>query len=260
MSNEAQELMSQAPARTRGHLARFSACLLAIVTSFIVSGCQSVSGTSIVTSQVRIIDASPDAPAVDIYQGSNPVAYNLGFGTATSYIPISPGLYDFTADTTGTRQVLTTARATFATGGQYTVLISNIAASLQEIVIKDQGASAPSGNVSLRFLDEGTATGAVDVYLVPSGSAITAVSPLVTGFTFGTNSGYLNVPAGAYKVVIYPTGSVPTATSVGSYTGSLVTYSSGAARTLIILDSKLLASPAAQIITVSDYDSPSATS
>ena len=140
------------------------------------------------------------------------------------------------------------------------MLISNLAASIQETIIKDQSGSAPGGDVSLRFLDEGTAIGAVDVYLVPSGTAITAATPILTAFTFGTNSGYLNFAAGAYKVVIYPAGTVPTATSVASYTGAVVTYSSGAARTLILLDQKLLNAPSVQVITASDYDSPSATS
>ena len=259
MSKAANELMLQArnpvktPAASPGRLV---ACLF---LGFALTGCQSISGTSVVTSQVRIIDTSPDAPAVDIYQGTTPVAYNLGFGTATSYIPISPGIFDFTVNATGTKQALATDRGTFGAGSQYTVLISNIAASLQETIIKDESASAPGGDAALRFRDEGTAIGAVDVYLVPSGSVITAVSPILTAFTFGTNSGYLDVPSGAYKVVIYPTGVVPTATSVASYTGAVVTYSSGAARTLVVLDQKLL-SNSAQVITVSDYDSPGATS
>ena len=226
----------------------------------LLSGCQSVSGTSIVTSQVRIIDTSPDAPALDIYEGTAAVAYNLGFGTATSYIPVLPGVYSFTANETGTKQALTTAKGTFAAASEYTVLVSNVAASIQETIIKDQSASAPAGDVALRFLDEGTAVGAVDVYLVPSGTGITAATPILTAFTFGTNSGYLNFPIGAYKVVVYPTGIVPTATSVASYTGAVVTYSSGSARTLILLDQKLLNAPSVQVITASDYDSPTITS
>jgi hypothetical protein len=143
---------------------------------------------------------------------------------------------------------------------QYTILISNVAASLQETILKDQSSSAPGGDVAFRFLDEGTAVGAVDIYLVPSGSAITAVAPILSNITFGSNSGYLNVPAGAYKVVVFPTGTVPTATTVAAYTGAVVTYNSGSARTIVLLDQKLLSTPSVQVLTADDYDSPSATS
>ncbi len=245
---------------TVGHLAprlRLAAfCTLALIP---LTGCQGISGTSVV-SRVRIIVASPDAPAVDIYEGSAPVAYNLGFGNITSYIQINPGSLTLSADTTGTRQTLTTVAGTFAGSAQYTVLLSNVAANLQETVLKDQSSPAPGGDVALRFLDVGTAIGAVDVYLVPSGSLVTAVSPLLSNVAFGSNSGYLNVAAGAYKIVIFPTGTVPTATAVAAYTGAVVTYNSGSARTVLLLDQKLLTTPSVQVITASDYDSPSATS
>jgi hypothetical protein len=251
-----QTLEGRPPSRGRRsrRLLAAAACGLLALT-----GCQSISGNTVV-SQVRIIDASPDAPGIDIYEGTAPVAYNLGFGNVTSYIEINPGTYTLTADSTGTRQVLTSAAGTFAASSQYTMLVSNVAASLQETILKDQSSSAPGGDVAFRFLDEGTAVGAVDIYLVPSGSAITAVAPILSNVTFGSNSGYLNVLAGAYKIVVFPTGTVPTATTVAAYTGAVVTYNSGSARTIVLLDQKLLSSPSVQVLTADDYDSPSATS
>ena len=224
-----------------------------------LSGCQSVSGSS-VSSQVRIIDASPDAPGLDIYQGTTAFAYNLGFGTVTSYVPIDPRSFTLSADATGTRQVLTSVTGSFATSGQYTVLVSNVAASIQSVILKDQSGAAPSGQIAFRFLDEVTAATSVDVYLVPSGSAITTVLPTLTSQAFGSNSGYVNVPTGAYKIVVYPAGTTPTATSVALYSGNTVTYSSGAARTVLLLNQTVVNTPAVQVVIASDYDSPTATS
>jgi Domain of unknown function (DUF4397) len=223
-------------------------------------GCQTITGVS-GSSQVRIIDASPNAPGLDIYQGGLAMAYNLGFGTVTSYVGVSPGVSTITADTAGTKQVLTTAAATYAVSQQYTVLIGNVAANLQQTVLTDQSLPAPSGEISLRVLDQAAHyAGGVDVYLVPSGAALTTAAPILTNVVFGSNSGYINVPAGTYSIVLLPTGTVATSTTVPTYSGTATAYAVGDARTIVLLDNLVLTNPGFQVIVANDYDSPAATS
>ena len=221
-------------------------------------GCQNITG-GIPVSQVRVIDASPDAPGLDIYQSGTALAYNLGFGTVTSYVPIGPGVSTISAATAGSRQQFTTARGTFAASTEYTVLISNVSAGLSETILTDQNAPAPSGQISVRFLDQAIRfnTG-VDVYFVPSGSTIANVAPVLTNVTLGANSGYINVPAGTYTLILLPTGTLPGATTVPLYTGAKVVYAAGMARTLILLDQQGITEGGLQVITAEDYD-PAAT-
>jgi hypothetical protein len=228
-------------------------------------GCQVITGVSS-SSQVRIIDASPDAPGVDIYQGSLAMAYNLGFGTVTSYVGVSPGVSTITADTAGTKQILTTASATYAASKQYTVLIGNVAANLQETVLIDQSLPAPSGEISLRVLDQATRyTGGVDVYLVPSGTELSLAAPILTNVLFGGNSGYINVPAGTYSIVLLPTGTIPvdaTGTIPATkpiYSGTATAYAVGAVRTILLLDNQVLTNPGFQVVIADDFDSPATT-
>jgi len=223
-------------------------------------GCQNIAG-SVPVAQVRIIDASPDAPGLDIYQNGSGLAYNIGFGTVTSYVGIAPGVSTISADTKGSKQQLSSAKGTFAASTDYTVLIGDVAAELGETILTDQSTPAPSGQISVRVLDQATrfSTG-VDIYLVPSGSTVAMASPILTNVVFGSNSGYLNVPAGTYQVVLLPTGTVPAAATVPIYTGAKVTYAPGAARTLVLLDQQVLTEPGFQVITADDYDSPSLTS
>ena len=114
--------------------------------------------------------------------------------------------------------------------------------------------------MNVRFLDQSTTTGAIDLYLVPSGSTLLTVKPIITNITFNVNTGYFNVPAGTYTLVALPTGTVPTATTMSLYTGASVTYSSGSARTFILVNQQVITTPGVQVITGDDYDSPSATS
>ncbi len=235
---------------------RFGA-LASIVAA--LSGCQGIVNSPTM-SQVRIINASPDAPGLDIYQNSTAIAYNLGFGTITSYVPIDPGTYTTTATVAGTKQILSSSKTTFVTASQYTVLIGNVAASLQQLTLKDQSQPAPSGQIALRFIDQATRIAAVDIYLIPSGSKLTDVTPLYTNLSFGVNTGYLNIPVGTYSLVMVPTGTIPTSTTVATYTGPQVTYTAGSASTIILIDQQLLTTPGLQVITAPDFVSPTATS
>ena len=194
-----------------------------------------------------------------MYLNNNLLVPNLGFGSITSYISVNAGTDTVAADTAGAKQVLVTAKNTFVNSNQYTVLIGNVAANLQELVLKDQAQAAPTGQISLRFIDQATQIGAVDVYLVPMGQKFTAVTPLLTNLTFGNAPSYLNVPTGTYTLVVVPAGTVPTSMTVATYTGAQVAYSGGSATTIVLLDQQLVTTPGVQIISATDYTSPTAT-
>ena len=231
---------------------QFGGCALA---SLAFSGCQSISGGAN-TSQVRIIIASPNAPGMDLYANATPLAYNLDFGNVTSYVPMSPGSYTVSANTTGTRQTLSTAGGSFAGAAQYTILLGDTSANLQQAVLRDQSTPAPAGQVALRFLDQATTLGPVDVYVVPASANVKEVSPLLTAQGFGANSGYLNLPAGTYRIQLYPAGAMP---AIPLNSGPLTLYPSGSARTLLLLDRRpngtLTGSPV-QVVTANDFDPP----
>jgi len=220
-----------------------------------LTGCQAIV-SSAPEAHVRIINATPDAPRLDLYQDSNALAFNLDFGTVTSYIQVPPGAYNITANTAGTRQALSTLKTNFTTSGQYTVLIGNTAASLQQLTLTDQSQPAPPGQTAFRFINQATRTGVVDIYLVPAGQKINAVVPLVTGISFGANTGYVNVPIGTYSLAMLPAGTITTGTTLATYTGPQVTYTAGAARTIILIDPPLVTTPGIRVITANDFDPP----
>ncbi|MCU1251868.1 MAG: hypothetical protein JWQ49_4897 [Edaphobacter sp.] len=237
-------------------LDRPAARLIAAVAILgMLTGCGAIV-SSAPEAHVRIINATPDAPRLDLYQDSNALAFNLDFGTVTSYIRLTPGAYNITANTAGTRQVLSTAKTTFTTTGQYTVLIGNTAASLQQLTLADQSQPAPPGQTALRFINQATRTAAVDIYLIPAGQKISAVNPLVSGIAFGANTGYVNIPTGTYSLAMLLAGTITGSTTIATYTGPQVTYSAGAARTVILIDSSPVNAPGIKVITANDFDPP----
>ncbi len=235
------------------HIVRSAARVAsAAATLAILTGCGAIVGSA-PASQVRVVTVSPDAPRVDIYQGSNALAHNLGFGTVTSYIPLSPGIDTISANTAGTRQILSVSKTNFASG-QYTVLIGNAAANMQQLTLTDQSQPAPPGQIALRFIDQATRVGATDIYLVPTGQKFTTVAPVVTNLLFGGNTGYLDIPTGTYSLVMLPTGAIPSSGIAVPYTGPQVTYSGGSVHTVILIDQQLASTPGLQVITASDFD------
>jgi Domain of unknown function (DUF4397) len=235
-------------------LVRNAGCLTGLLVLGGLPGCQTFADSSNV-AEVRIIDASPDAPGIDSYQGGRAMVYNLGFGTITSYVSIMPGAATIRAVTAGSKQELSRARGSFATQARYTVLIGNVAGGLEETVLTDQNQPAPAGKTSLRVLDQETGfAGGVDVYLVPAGATIGSVMPILSNVVFGSNSGYINVPAGTYTVVLLPTGRAASSGAAAIYNGIETIYPGGAARTLILLDEPGFAQPGFQLLIASDYD------
>jgi hypothetical protein len=234
----------------RVHLASRSARLAALaVCAMVLAGCQGVTGLQPV-AQVRVIDASPDSPALDVYQNSQPSLYNLGFGSVSSYIPVAAGTYTHSAFIATTQQQLAQIRGTVVPGSQYTLLAGNIAANLQMALLKDQSFPAPSGQVALRFLGQATRSGPVDIYLQPAGLSIANATPIATGVSFGSNTGYINAPSGTYSIVAFPTGTAPR-TAPPSFTGSEVAYPATSVRTILLLDQQ---PSGLQVISASDFD------
>jgi hypothetical protein len=236
-----------------------SAGAASLLCAAALSGCQAVQGSATSIAQLRIIDASPNAGGLDIYAGNTAIAYNMGFGTVTSYVPMSPSTYALTAAAAGTKTASTAVRATLANARQYTLLLSNTAASLQSQVLADQSQPAPSGQIALRFLNEATSAGPLDLYLVPQGNTLPQVNAIQTALNFGGNSGYLNAPTGTYTLYVVGNGTVVSTTTVPLYTGAATAYPAGSARTFILLDQALVTTTPVQVVVASDYDSPTAT-
>jgi hypothetical protein len=234
--------------------ARLGILALSVVA---LAGCQSIDMSS---PQLRVIDASPDAGVLDSYQNNTALAYNLTFGTMTSYVPMSPGAYTLSADRAGTRQTLVTGNATLSGGKQYTAIVGNITAAMQQTVLLDQSQPAPAGEIAVRFVQQATRSGAVDVYLVPRNGRPANTSPIAINLSFGANSGYLSVPAGTYAIDVVPTGTTLVSSTVTLLSGAQIDYPSGAVRTVVLIGQEIVGpqraglTPGVQTIIATDAD------
>ena len=208
--------------------------LTALALAF--SGCQGMTVTGIrEAAQVRVIQASPDTPAVDLYLGENALAYNLAFASRTTYVPVTQGNYLLRADAAGTRQTLGATPSVLQAGRQYTAIVADSLGSLRLVLLPDQTRPAPVGEASLRLVNQAFRSGPLDVYLVPSGSSPPAAA-LLPGMNFGAVDGYRTVAAGSYSLTVLAAGSVPGSASSPLFTGPQMSLVSGSVRTIVLMD------------------------
>ncbi len=200
-----------------------------------VSGCGSMM-VNATEAQVRFADTSVDAPALDVYLNGTGAAYNLGFATFSSYVPVMAGTYQFSANRANTGQALASGRAALVSGHQYTAVVGNRLGELQEHIYPDALPPAIAGTIAVRVLNE-VEGGPMDVYLVPNAGLLASASPVATNLAYSANAGYARVPSnGSYVAFVVPAGSSPLANGAVKVSGANLSGGSGTARTLILTE------------------------
>jgi len=215
---------------------RFGA--ISLLTSLsLLSACGGTSSYS----YVKFIHASAGAPSVDVKIGSAFAAQSAAFGTATSMYAKVP------AETNEKIQVFAAGKdssavlstnQTLVKNQYYTVLALNTPAKLQAAIENDDLTAPTSGDCKLRVVHASTLAGPVDVYVTAPGVSITdpknPVTPVLSSFTFGTVTKYLQVPAGSYEVRVTVAGDPSTVAIDTGATG--VPLTAGDIYTAVALD------------------------
>jgi len=224
-------------------LAAVSVIMLA--ASLLLAGCQTVSGYSSV-SLVRAINASYNAPAINVFVEGTQLAANLGQGSITSYGGFGPSR-DAVVKVTATSntKTLVTSNATLVANKGQSVLVTDFNADFAVAVLEDQSTPAPSGHSDFRVLNQAPSTGAVDVYFLPEISAAIFVTakPVITGLGVGATSGYVAIPSSTLFMVIAPAGTTLTVTATNIYRSAALALVGGEVRTVLIVDPVLVTQP-----------------
>lgn len=223
--------------------------------SLLLAGCQSVSGSSPV-SQLRIIDASYNAPSLNLYVEGTLLAGNLGQGSITDYATFKPtnsAVVKVTAATS--TKTLASADTSLLGGTSQSALISDIGAVYQVTVLEDQATAAPAGHSEFRMLNQAPSTGAVDVYFLSgtSNTVYATAKPVITGLAVGASSGYVTIPSSTLYMVIAPTGTTLVNGVSTIYTSAAFALTGGEVRTVLIVDPLLTTEPV-QVYVADDVD------
>jgi hypothetical protein len=209
-----------------------------VVAALPLLGCQSVQNSSPSQTLVRVIDASYNAPAVDVDIATTPIATNIGAATFTNYAFLPPENATAYVYPTGTTKGGVSVDGQFLVSEQHSILVTDSGKSYTASILTDQPAAAPAGYFSIRFLQQALKAGAVDIYLVPDGSVLADSKPLFADVAPQAVEGYANVLAGSYTIVVTPTGVTKTPSA-----STAIQFVAGQVRTVLIMDAQLTTNP-----------------
>ncbi len=236
---------------------RLSTPLLAVAAvatlALLITACEQVS-TYTQPALVRVIDASYVAPAVDVTVNGTLIAANIGQGAITAYgaIPASTSAIIDIDPTAAGPSLLNGDDWGFAAGTQSSVFITDSAANPKGYgftVLQDQQIAAPNGHSSFRFLNQAINTGAVDIYMIPSGVTIANAVPLIKDLPVGGTPSYVTFISQTVTIVITPTG-----LTTPNYTSPPIALIGGEVRTVLIVDTQLTSNPPVAVFIGNDVN------
>jgi hypothetical protein len=216
------------------------------MASGVLSGCQSVQGTSPQT-MVRVVDASCSAKAVDVTLAGTLIAYDTSAPSVTNYAFLPPENATASIFPTGTKKADNSVAGSFEVAQQHSILLTDSGGGIAATVLNDQ--NTPAGDVAIRFLQEASGTGAIDVYFVPTGTSLSDAKPLLSNAAAGSETDYFAIPAGTYTVVLTPAGSKRTQAA-----GTSLALTAGQVRTILVVDSQLTTNPPVNLVIGNDLN------
>jgi PAB1-binding protein PBP1 len=190
---------------------------------------------------------------VNVEVESTLLAANIGQGTITAYgtLPADASAkIDITAATGGATLVNTTG--TLLAGHQHSVFLTDNGAavnSYEVTILEDQQVAAAGGHSAFRFLNQAPKTGAIDVYMIPSGNTLANTIPLVSGLPVGGTAGYISFTSQTVTMVVTPTG-----VQTPKYTSQSLALTGGEVRTILIVDTQLTSNPPVEVFTANDVN------
>jgi hypothetical protein len=194
------------------------------------TGCGGGSGTT-TTAQLRFLQASPDAPQVNLLIDGASVATNLTYSSATAYLPVKSGSRHVQVVPVSGSSPILDQTLSFASSAKQTLLLTGPVASVQSVVLTDGGTTTTTGDGNVRVVNASAAMGAADVYIVQAGASIVGVQPVTAALAFDKDTGYELTVAGNYEVFM----TVPGNTNALLHTGS-ISLTSGQNQTIVALD------------------------
>lgn len=160
-------------------------------------------------ARVRVVHASPDAPAVDVWVDGSVAFSNAPFKGITDYAELAPDSYQVQVTPTGaTEPVVIDATLDLAAGTDYTVVAVGLLDNIEPLVLVDNNSAPAAGKAHVRFVHASPDAPAVDIAVANGGPVLFSNVP------FKGVGDYLPVDAGTYDLEARAAGTETVALSV----------------------------------------------
>lgn len=165
-------------------------------------------------ARLRVVHASPDAPAVDVCANGAVAFSNAAFPSATEYASVPAGTYAVRVVPTGAgcdSAGVIDASLPLAENTDTTVVALNTLSEIEPLVLADDNEAPAVGNAKVRFVHASPDAPTVDITLTDGTTLFDDVS-------FKENAGYLEVGAGTVTLQVRDEAGTTVVLSVGPIT------------------------------------------
>lgn len=151
------------------------------------------------TSNVRVLHASPDAPNVDVLVDDEVVLADVPYQAASGFLEV-PLSYNLKVNVAGTDTTVIESDIAVDFDIALTVAAIDFVDGIRPLVLEDDRSAPAEGNVKVRVIHTAPSFPPVDVFVTAAGADRGA--PVLTGVPFEAFSDYLEVPAGDYVIEV----------------------------------------------------------
>jgi len=146
-------------------------------------------------ARVRVVHASPDAPAVDVWVNDNVAFSNAPFKGITQYAPLDPGTYNIKVVPTGATEPVVIEADLPLEAKDYTVVAVGKLENIEPLVLEDNNSTPAEGKAHVRFVHASPDAPAVDI-------AVKGGPVLFSNIAFKGVGDYTPVDAGTYDLEV----------------------------------------------------------
>lgn len=183
----------------------------ALAAAFLVAGCEGnflgLAGGLRTGARIRVLNALPTAPSIDVLVDGVVVASNIGYGVTTSYLALDAASSRVQVRPVGSTTSLVDVPFDGAQLGDFTIIASTGLGQFGSIIVSDESTVPPVGQTRLRVLHAAPSVALVDVYVTDPGASLLGATPTLTAVPLGAASSYLTVAAGPRQIRVTVAGS-----------------------------------------------------
>jgi len=197
---------------------RFHTCW--VLALMLIAACGEGGATDPSTlSALRVYNASPDSPPVDIFLRGGQVTQGLSYAFGRLYVYVQAGPGNIEVRNSNTGDVMLTYSANLAGATPYTFAFTGLTGSLQPVFVADDTTAAPKNNFKIRVIHLAPLGPPMDLYITGPADDITTATPLATGIAYTKASAYVTAPVGtSRKIRLTQTGTKTVLREVGTFT------------------------------------------
>lgn len=154
-------------------------------------------------SYLRVLHASPDAPAVDILVNDEAVVEAAEFQQGTGYLRLSDGAKNVKVRVAGTETIAFETDVTLEADGYYSVLAVNNVADL-DLKLIDDTENFFNGENDVTVVHASPSAGDVDIFVTAPDAMLDFAMPTLDAVAFPADATLNDVAAGNYQVRVTP--------------------------------------------------------